>query len=81
MKKLAKTVLAPILLALVASCLWAAPMKETKETAVIRLAAYIPEKTSSTRYDKGFFVESNAYNFSYSMQQIASTKVFFVIAD
>ena len=56
-------------------------MKETKETAVIRLAAYIPEKTSSTRYDKGFFVESNAYNFSYSMQQIASTKVFFVIAD
>ncbi len=77
MKQLAKTVLMTILLAIGASSLWAAPMKET---ASIRLTAYIPENATVTMYYEGFFVESYAYKFSYSMQQVARTKVFSVMA-
>lgn len=77
MKKLAKTLLMTFLIAIIASSLWAAP---TKETAVIRLTAYIPEKASVKIYDEGFFVESYAYKFSYSMHQGARTKIFSVMA-
>ncbi|NBK21179.1 MAG: hypothetical protein EOM68_04035 [Spirochaetia bacterium] len=77
MNRLAKTVLVTILVMIAASSLWAA---SAEHFAVIRLAAYIPGSTTSTRYDEDFTMEANAYNFSYSMQQVARTKIFLVMA-
>lgn len=77
MNTLAKTVLVTILFLIAVSSLGAT---SAENTAVMRLAAYIPKNTTSTRYDKGFAMEAYTYNFSYSMRQVAGTKVFFVMA-
>ena len=77
MKKLAKTLAVTLLLAIAATSLFAA---NGNETAVLRLTAYIPEKTTFTTTDDEFVVESNAYNFTYSIQEMARTKMFFVMA-
>jgi len=78
MKKLAKTVLVTILLAIVATSLFAA---SGGQTAVIRLTAYVPERTTFNTFDDEFIVASNANNFSYSVQQWAGTKMLFVMAN
>ncbi len=78
MKKLAKTLAITILLAIAATSLFAA---SGNETAVLRLTAYIPERTSFNTLDDEFVVESNSYNFSYSVQESASTKMLFVVAN
>ena len=78
MKKVAITVVMIILFALVASSLSAFAMKET---AVIRLTAFMPENTTFTKYDDDFFVGSYPYNFSYSIEQDARTKIFTVMAN
>lgn len=78
MKKLAKTVLVTILLAIAATSLFAV---SGNETAVIRLTAYVPERTTFNTFDDEFVVASNAYNFSYSVRQLASTKMLFVTAN
>jgi hypothetical protein len=77
-KKLAKTLLVTILLALAASSLFAI---NGNETAVLRLTAYVPEKTTFNTFDDEFIVASNAYNFSYSVQQMTGTKMLFVVAN
>ncbi len=77
MKKLAITLAVTILLALSASSLFAA---NGNETAVLRLTAYIPERTTFNTFDDEFVVASNANNFSYSIQEWDSTKMLIVVA-
>jgi len=78
MKRIAKTLLVTILLAVAATSLFAV---SGNETAVIRLTAYVPERTTFNTFNDEFIVASNTYNFSYSVQQMSSTKMLFVIAD
>ncbi|MBI9095723.1 MAG: hypothetical protein JEY71_12675 [Sphaerochaeta sp.] len=78
MKKLAKTLAITLLLAIAASSLFAAT---GNETAVLRLTAYIPEKTTFQTFDDEFVVDSNAFNFTYSVQQWANTKMLYVVAN
>ncbi len=78
MKKLAKHLAITLLLVIAATSLFAA---NKNETAVLRLTAYIHEKTTFQTFDDGFVVDSNAYNFSYSVQQLANTRMLFVVAD
>ena len=78
MKKLAKTILVAILLSLAATSLFAI---SGNETAVIRLTAYVPEKTTFTTFEDEFIVATNAHNFSYSVQQWAGTKMLMVVAN
>lgn len=78
MKKFAATLIITILLIVTATSLSAA---NGNETAVLRLTAYIPEKTTFNTFDDEFVVASNAYNFSYSIQEWASTKMLFVVAN
>ena len=78
MKKLAKTLAVIVLLAIVATSLFAA---NGNETAVLRLTAYVPEKTTFNTFDDEFIVASNAYNFSYSVQQSSNTKMLLVVAN
>ncbi len=78
MNKLAKTLLVTIILAIAATSLFAA---KGNETAVLRLKAYIAEKTTFNTLDDEFVVASNAHNFSYSVQQWADTKMLIVVAN
>ncbi|MGB4407078.1 MAG: hypothetical protein WBI82_09500 [Sphaerochaeta sp.] len=78
MKKLAKTLAITLLLVIAATSLFAA---NKNETAVLRLTAYIPEKTTFQTFDDEFIVNSNAYNFSYSVQQLANTRMLYVVAN
>jgi len=78
MKKLAMTLLVTILLATAASSLFAI---SGNETAVLRLTAYVPERTTFNTFDDEFVVASNASNFSYSVQEFASTRMLFVVAN
>ncbi|MFA6784171.1 MAG: hypothetical protein WC136_08090 [Sphaerochaeta sp.] len=78
MKKFAKSLLATVLVALAASSLFAAT---ATDTAVLRLHAYIPEKTTFIATDYGFEVASNAYNFTYSVQEQDNNKTLFVVAN
>ncbi len=78
MKKLAKIVLVALLLAIAATSLFAA---NANETAVLRLTAYVPEKSTFNTFDDDFVVQSNTNNFSYSIQQWAGTKMLFVVAN
>ncbi|MBI9094439.1 MAG: hypothetical protein JEY71_06120 [Sphaerochaeta sp.] len=78
MKKLAKTLAITLLLVIAATSLFAA---NANETAVLRLTAYIPEKTTFQTFDNEFVVDSNAYNFTYSVQQWANTKMLFIVAN
>lgn len=78
MKKLAKVAVITILLAIATTSLFAA---NANETAVIRLTAYIPEKTTFTTYDDQFVVESNVHNFSYEVYESSRTKMLVVKAN
>ena len=78
MKKFATSLLAILLVALAASSLFAA---NATDTAVLRLHAYIPERTTFIATDYGFEVESNAYNFSYSVQEQNNNRTLFVVAN
>ena len=78
MKKLAKTLAVIVLLAIVATSLFAA---NGNETAVLRLTAYVPEKTTFNTFDDEFIVASNAYNFSYTVQQSSNSKMLLVVAN
>ena len=78
MKKFAKTLAVTLLLAIAATSLFAG---NENETEVLRLSAYISEKTTFTADDEEFVVESNAYNFTYSIQEMARIKMLFVMAN
>ncbi|MDY0288182.1 MAG: hypothetical protein RBR15_05080 [Sphaerochaeta sp.] len=78
MKKLAKTVAIAILVALATTSLFAA---NGNQTAVARLTAYIAERTTFTTFDGTFVVESNAYNFTYSVEENNRTRMLFVVAN
>ncbi len=78
MKKTAKTLLVTVILAIAATSLFAA---NGNETAVLRLTAYIAEKTTFSTLDDEFVVASNAHNFSYSVQQWADTKMLMIVAN
>ncbi len=78
MKKLVKVVVITVLLAIASTSLFAAL---ANETAVIRLTAYIAEKTTFTTFDDMFVVESNAHNFTYTVQETSRTKMLFVVAN
>lgn len=78
MKKLAKTVAVIILLAIASTSLFAA---NANETAVLRLTAYIAEKTTFTTHEDFFVVESNANNFTYTVQESNRTKMLLVTAN
>ncbi len=78
MKKLGKVVAVIILLAIASTSLFAAT---GNETAVLRLTAYIAEKTTFTTHDDMFIIESNANNFSYEVQETSRTKMLLVTAN
>jgi len=76
-KKLVKILAVTILLSIAATSLFAA---KGNETAVLRLTAYIPEKTSFNIFEDDVIVTSNANNFSYAVQEWASTRMLLVTA-
>lgn len=78
MKKVAKIVVITILLAMVATSQLAA---STNDPTVIRISAFVPEKSTFTTFDNSFIVESNTYNFTYSVHQTIRTKMLFVMAN
>ncbi|MDT4762059.1 hypothetical protein [Sphaerochaeta sp. PS] len=78
MKKLATTLTIIILLAVATSSLFSA---NANNTAVLRLTAYIAEKTTITANDDGFIITSNTDNFSYSVQENANARMLFVVAN
>lgn len=78
MNKFAKTVAAIILLALAATSLFAS---QANDQAVIRIVAFVPEKSTFSTSGDSFVVESNAYNFSYAVQESTRTKMLFVMAN
>jgi hypothetical protein len=78
MKKLATITLTIILMALLSSSLFAAGIKET---AVLRLTAYIPERTTFSADEFGFQVASNAHNFTYSVFEQGMDRTLFVVAN
>jgi len=75
MKKLVTLVLTAFFLS---SALFAAGMNDT---AVLRLHAYIPERTTFTADEFGFSVASNANNFSYSVAEEGTNRTLFVVAN
>lgn len=50
------------------------------EPVVLHLHAYIPERTTFIATDDGLFVESNAYNFTYSMVEQGMERTVIVVA-
>lgn len=78
MKKLAAIIVTIILMTLLSSSLFAAGMNDT---VVLKLHAYIPEKTSFTADASGFQVASNAYNFTYSVAEQGMNRTLFVVAN
>jgi hypothetical protein len=64
---------------ILSSALFAAGMQET---AVLKLRAYIPERNTFTANEFGSFeVDSNAYNFSYSIAEEGYSRTLFVVAN
>ncbi len=52
------------------------------ESVVLRLVAYIPERTTFTATDEGIFlVDSNANNFTYTVEDSPMTRTLFVVAN
>ena len=78
MKKSATIITTIILMALLSSSLFAAG---TNGTMVLRLAAYVPERTTFIADEFGFLVASNAYNFTYSMYEQGMERTLFVVAN
>jgi hypothetical protein len=61
------------------SALFAAGMQDT---AVLKLHASIPERNTFTADESGYFeVESNAYNFTYSVAEEGANRMLFVVAN
>lgn len=77
-KKFAAITFAIILLALLTSSLFAAGAHEFE---VLKLNAYIPEKTTFRAGDMGFQIASNAYNFTYSIADQGMIRTLFVVAN
>jgi hypothetical protein len=75
MKKLVTTVLTALFLSF---ALFAAGMNDT---AVVRLHAYVPERTTFTADEFGFSVASNAYNFTYSVAEEGVNRTLIVVAN
>ncbi len=78
MKKLTTIITTIILMTLLSTSLFAAGMNDT---AVLKLHAYIPERTTFTADEFGFQIASNAYNFTYSVVEQGMDKTLFVIAN
>lgn len=79
MKKFKTIILTIILMTVFSSVLFAAGMQET---VVLKLHAYIPAKTTFTANEFGYFeVESNAYNFSYSIAEKGTSRMLSVVAN
>ncbi len=77
MKRTPKTLLVTMILALAASSLSAATLKYT---SVMRLGAYIPKTLATTIHEEGVAIDAYAYTFSYSVKQVADTRVLYVVA-
>ncbi|MDY0288181.1 MAG: hypothetical protein RBR15_05075 [Sphaerochaeta sp.] len=77
MKKLAKAVGIILILAIASTSLFAVA---THDQAVIRITAYVPEKTTFSIFDDTFVVASNAYNFTYTVEESIGMKTLFVKA-
>lgn len=79
MKKFKAIILTAILMTVFSSALFAAGMQDT---AVLKLHAYIPETNTFTANELGYFeVESNAYNFTYSVAEEGTNRMLFVVAN
>ncbi len=78
MKKSATIITTIILMALLSSSLFAAGVNDT---VVLKLHAYIPERTTFTADEFGFQVASNAYNFTYSVFEQGMDRTLFVVAN
>ncbi len=76
MKKFTTILIAAVLLSL-SSLLFGASIGEP---VVLHLHAYIPERTTFIATDDGLFVESNAYNFTYSMLEQGWERTVMVVA-
>ncbi|MCK9548919.1 MAG: hypothetical protein M0Q37_10455 [Sphaerochaeta sp.] len=51
------------------------------ESVVLRLVGYIPERTTFTATEDGFFlVESNAHTFTYTVEESPTTRTLLVVA-
>ncbi len=51
------------------------------DTVVLHLKAYIPERTTFIEYGGEIFVDSNAYNFTYSMIEHGFDRTVMVVAN
>ncbi|MDT4762745.1 hypothetical protein [Sphaerochaeta sp. PS] len=78
MKKLATTLTVIILMAVATSSLFSA---NVYSTAVLRLSAYIADRTTITDTYDGFIISSNTDNFSYSVQEKAEERMLFILAN
>lgn len=79
MKKFKAIILTAILMTVFSTALFAAGMQDT---AVLKLHAYIPERNTFTANEFGYFeVESNAYNFTYSVAEEGTNRMLFVVAN
>ena len=78
MKKFTTIALTVILMTILSSSLFAAGINDT---VVLKLHAYIPERTSFTASEFGFQVSSNANNFTYSVTEQGMNRTLFVVAN
>jgi len=77
-KRLAKTIITIALVTLALSALFAASVSDT---AVLRLTAYIPERTTFSSTQDGFSVASNSYNFTYQVIESGLDRTLVVVAN
>ncbi len=78
MKKFKTIIQIIVLMTIFSSALFSAGIRET---AVLKLTAYIPAKTTFTATDFGFDVATNNSNFTYSVLQQGMNKTLYVVAD
>lgn len=77
MKRYTHTILLLLILLVASFSVFSASISDP---VVLRLVAYIPERTIFTPSDDGFFIESNAHNFSYSVEESFGTRTLSVVA-
>lgn len=77
MKRYKHTILLLLMLLVASLSVFSASMSDP---VVLRLVAYIPERTTFTATDDGFFIESNAHNFSYSIEDSIENRTLLVVA-
>ncbi|MGE4584355.1 MAG: hypothetical protein AB7C91_06880 [Sphaerochaeta sp.] len=78
MKKFRAIILMVVLATCLSSFVAAAGINDT---VVLRLHAYVPEKTTFSAEEDGFSVVSNAYNFSYSVFEQGLNRTLYVVAN